>query len=240
MKQHLVIEGMACEACKAKIKYLFEQHKTVELAHVDLASGQVTLDVEQILSETVFESILLGHDKYSILQEEKEVKDLEVESFWITYKPLLLVAIFVAVVSATAVLNSSTPSFMLWMRYFMAGFFISFSFFKFLDLKGFANSFCMYDPLAMRVKAYGKIYPFIELSLGLLFLIEFNPIVTNLATILILGISTIGVIQSVVDKRKIQCACIGTVFNLPMSKVTIIENSIMIGMAITMIIVKSI
>jgi copper chaperone CopZ len=119
MKQHLVIEGMTCEACKAKIKYLFEQHKTVELAHVDLASGRVTLDVEQILSDPVFESILLGHDKYSILQEVKEV---EVESFWITYKPLLLVAIFVAVVSATAVLNSSTPSFMLWMRYFMAGF----------------------------------------------------------------------------------------------------------------------
>lgn len=237
MKQNLVIEGMTCEACKSKIKYLFEQHKTVELAEVDLASGRITLDVEQLLSESALESILLGHDKYSIVKEEKEV---EVESFWITYKPLLLIAIFVAVVSTTAVLNSITPSFMLWMRYFMAGFFISFSFFKFLDLKGFANSFCMYDPLAMRVKAYGTIYPFIELSLGLLFLIAFNPIVTNLATILILGISTIGVIQSVVDKRKIQCACIGTVFNLPMSKVTIIENSIMIGMAITMIIVKSI
>ena len=114
MKQHLVIEGMTCEACKAKIKYLFEQHKTVELAHVDLASGRVTLDVEQILSETVFESILLGHDKYSILQEEK---DLEVESFWITYKPLLLVAIFVAVVSATAGrVGSGNISTVMWIK----------------------------------------------------------------------------------------------------------------------------
>ncbi len=39
------------------------------------------------------------------------------------------------------------------------------------------------------------------------------------------GISSIGVIQSVMKKRKIQCACLGTVFNLPMSTVAIIEKS---------------
>lgn len=46
-----------------------------------------------------------------------------------------------------------------------------------------------------------------------------------------MGISIIGVIQSVLQKRKIKCVCLGTGFNLPMSTVTIIEDGLMIAMA---------
>ena len=117
------------------------------------------------------------------------------------------------------------------MNYFMAGFFIVFSFFKLLDLKGFADSYSMYDIVAKKIKLYGLIYPFIELALGIAYLIAFNPIVTNTATIIVMGVSSIGVIQSVLKKQKIQCACLGAVFNLPMSTVTIIEDLLMIAMA---------
>jgi hypothetical protein len=37
------------------------------------------------------------------------------------------------------------------------------------------------------------------------------------------------------NKKKIVCACLGTVFNLPMTKVTIIEDSIMVAMAAFML-----
>jgi hypothetical protein len=50
-----------------------------------------------------------------------------------------------------------------------------------------------------------------------------------------MGFSSIGVIQSVLDKRKIRCACLGAVFNLPMSTVTIIENLLMVVMAAFML-----
>ena len=93
----------------------------------------------------------------------------------------------------------------------------------------------MYDLLAMKVSSYGFIYPFIELGLGLAYLTAFQPQFTNIATIVIMGFSSIGVIQSVLDKRKIRCACLGTVFNLPMSTVTIIEDLLMVGMAILML-----
>ena len=39
------------------------------------------------------------------------------------------------------------------MQYFMAGFFILFSFFKFLDMKGFARSYAMYDLLMVAMAA---------------------------------------------------------------------------------------
>jgi len=45
-------------------------------------------------------------------------------------------------------------------------------------------------------------------------------------------VSSVGVIQSVLNKRKIRCACLGAVFNLPMSTITILEDLLMAGMAL--------
>lgn len=106
-----------------------------------------------------------------------------------------------------------------------------FAFFKLLNIQGFADSYRMYDIVAAKWKGWGYIYPFVELGLGILYLINIAPIATNLATFIILGISSIGVIRSVLDKRKIKCACLGDVFNLPMSTVTIVEDLTMVLMA---------
>lgn len=61
------------------------------------------------------------------------------------------------------------------------------------------------------------------------------PVATNISTALILGISSIGVIKSNMDKKKIKCACLGDVFNLPMSTVTIVEDLSMVGMSLIML-----
>ena len=119
------------------------------------------------------------------------------------------------------------------MNVFMAGFFLSFSFFKMLDLKGFADSYTMYDIVAKKIKAWGFIYPFIELALGFAYATGFQPFVTNIVTVIVMTVSMIGVLQSVLNKRKIRCACLGAVFNLPMSTVTIIEDALMIAMSAT-------
>ena len=123
-----------------------------------------------------------------------------------------------------------------WMRHFMAGFFVVFAFFKLLNTRGFADSYAMYDIVAAKWRFWGYIYPYIELLLGVSYLLNFNPILTNLFTIIVLGVSSVGVIKSNLDKRKIRCACLGDVFNLPMSKVTIIEDLSMVAMAIGMLI----
>jgi len=46
-----------------------------------------------------------------------------------------------------------------------------------------------------------------------------------------MAVSLIGVVQSLLNKRKIKCACLGDVFNLPMSTITIIEDGLMIVMS---------
>jgi hypothetical protein len=121
------------------------------------------------------------------------------------------------------------------MRYFMAGFFLVFSFFKLLDIQAFATAYARYDLLAMRWPSWGLIYPFLELALGVAYLTNFNPLLTYWLTIGIMGFSAIGVIQAVASRTQIQCACLGTVFKLPMSTVTIIEDVGMVLMAAAML-----
>ena len=118
---------------------------------------------------------------------------------------------------------------------FMGLYYIVFSFFKILDLKGFPESFKMYDPLAKQIPFYAKIYPFLELAIGILFLMRIQVPMALIITIIILGITTIGVTKTLLDKKAIQCACLGTALKLPMTKATFIENTIMIVMAIIML-----
>ena len=49
-------------------------------------------------------------------------------------------------------------------------------------------------------------------------------------------VSIIGELQSVLNKRKIKCAYLEEVFNLPMSTITIIEDALMIVMSAVMLI----
>jgi hypothetical protein len=50
-----------------------------------------------------------------------------------------------------------------------------------------------------------------------------------------MGFSSVGVILAVMRKSSIRCACLGTVFQLPMSTVTIVEDIGMVAMAVLML-----
>jgi copper chaperone CopZ len=156
-----------------------------------------------------------------------------------TYKPLLLIVGFIAGVTLLVQYPFADFSAMLWMRHFMAGFFIVFAFFKLLNLQGFATSYRMYDIVAAKWAGWGYIYPFVELALGVLYLLNIAPVFTNWATVVVLGVSSIGVIKSNLDKKQIKCACLGDVFNLPMSTVTIVEDLSMVAMAVAMLAVAA-
>ena len=93
----------------------------------------------------------------------------------------------------------------------------------------------MYDLVAKRFRFWGYIYAFLELGLGLTYASNFQPGIINFLTFLIMSVSIVGVLQSVLNKRKIKCACLGTVFNIPMSTITIIEDGLMIVMSAIML-----
>ena len=81
----------------------------------------------------------------------------------------------------------------------------------------------------------GFAYPFVELALGAAYLTGFRPVATNVVTLVVMGVGTVGVVKSLLARRKIRCACLGTVFNLPMSYVTLVEDLLMVAMAAVML-----
>ena len=251
MKKEYTITGMTCGGCVAKVQRTLSNIEGVKKADVQLEYPQAVIHSQVPLNLANVNSILSEKGNYRISEEKVEKKLVPMpeinqqksvvelpEKSLSTYKPLLLIVAFISGVSLSTQYPFDTFSGMLWMRHFMAGFFIVFAFFKLLNLKGFSNSYRMYDIVANKWKAWGLIYPFVELALGVLYLINIYSFETNLATAIILGVSSIGVIQSNLNKKKIKCACLGDVFNLPMSTVTIVEDLTMVGMAIIMLFVS--
>lgn len=232
-KYHL--EGLTCSSCVANVKGSLLMMPDVLAAEVTQNSAEITMGKHISVEEL---QKAMGHNgKYKITEEasvHRQMEAVPAKSWLQTYKPLLVIAAFITGISLITSWNGTEISWMKWMNAFMAGFFIVFSFFKFLDLRGFADSYGMYDLLAKRVKGYGYVYPFLELALGVMYIVGFNPAITTMATIILMGFSSIGVIKSVLDKKQIRCACLGAVFNFPMSTVTIIEDLLMVGMALFM------
>lgn len=148
-----------------------------------------------------------------------------------TYRPLLIVVAYI--VGLTIYTQYVAGSFNMHdaMRLFMGYFFLAFAFFKLLDIGKFADAFATYDVIAKRSRLYALAYPWIEVALGAAFLGSALPLLTNAATFIIMAVGLVGVIGALRKKQTIQCACLGTAFNLPMSVVTVIENSVMALMA---------
>jgi len=152
-----------------------------------------------------------------------------------SYTPLVLVLAGVLVAAVvTAWLRGDLAGLEL-MRLFMGYFFITFAAFKFLDLKAFADAYAEYDLVAARSKAYSLAYPFIELGLGLAYLASWQLPVVNVITLIVMLVSSAGVLNALLGKQKIRCACLGAVVKLPMTTVTLIEDLGMAAMAAVML-----
>jgi copper chaperone CopZ len=196
-----------------------------------------TAEIEEKALSAVTESALIAMNS-GVISVSEDTSWLE------TYRPLLLILAFILGASVLVQVGQHAGHGMgihaisahETMRYFMAGFFLVFAFFKLLDLNAFADAYAGYDLLAARWRTWSFIYPFVELGLGMAYLANFAPRATAWVTVVVMGFSAIGVIRAVLDKRRIRCACLGSVFNLPMSTVTIVEDVGMVLMAATMLV----
>jgi len=225
------LNGITCNGCVAKLTRLFSQFDGVHDVSVDKELGMVVLKGISSVDRYQVEQAISPYPKYSWATKNDAPEDMSME----TFKPLIIVIGFILLLVAISQISNGAFNWRESMSLFMGGFFIAFSFFKFLDLKGFAQAYQSYDIIASRWMVWGYIYPFVELLLGILFLFNIAPFYANLLTLIVLGVSSIGVIESVLAKKKIKCACLGTGFNLPMTTVTIIEDVSMVLMSITML-----
>jgi copper chaperone CopZ len=240
MKQTYTIKGMTCGGCKTSVEKHIGGVEFVTNVEVSLEMEEVTITLEHPISIDIFKKVLpekfnLFEKSYksriqdisSISEKEQEVSKVK------QLQPLFIILFYLATTVIFLNYKDWNPREM--MFDFMGLFFIVFSFFKMLDLKNFPTSFSMYDPLAEKILFYGWVYPFIEIALGLMFLVRFELNIALYVTIVILGITTFGVTKTLMNKKNIQCACLGTALKLPMTEATLIENALMLSMSIFLV-----
>jgi len=231
--------NLNCGSCVAAVKPHLDGDPAIRRWSVETSDPNkvLTVEGENVSAEAVERHVADAGFKVlgRIEQTTPAVPAAEGKSFLATYRPVLLVFAYLIGVVALVEIKSGRFEWMRAMANFMGGFFVAFSFFKLLDLRGFVDSFQTYDVVARPVRAYGYAYPFIELAMGVAYLVGLAPVVTNLVTLVVMLVGIVGVTGALLQKRRIQCACLGTVFNLPMSKVAFIENALMAGMALVML-----
>jgi hypothetical protein len=125
------------------------------------------------------------------------------------------------------------------MMYLMGIWFLSFGLLKLIDIRSFAKTFAEYDLIAEKWDGYGYIYPFIEIVLGLAYIFNTQMLYMTELNIVALIVALLGIISAyrvLSSGKKVQCACMGTRWNLPMTKVTVMENGAMFLMIAYMLV----
>src|SRR6266481_465968 len=142
------------------------------------------------------------HPALPLIQSRKKAMTTEIHerqkerwSRWHDYIPLIAIVVLTVFCACAKQIAYGGWNWTNWMHDFMGFFLVVFSMFKFFDMEGFANGFQMYDLLAKRFRPYARIYPFIELALGLGYLSHWRPMLIYATTVVILVFGSIGVLR---------------------------------------------
>ncbi|MEQ8842077.1 MAG: glutaredoxin domain-containing protein [Acidimicrobiales bacterium] len=106
---------------------------------------------------------------------------------------------------------------------------------KVRDIESFSTMFLNYDLLARRWVPYSYVYPFAEAGAGLLMIPAVATWISAPVALFIGSVGAFSVFKAVyVDKRELECACVGGGSGVPLGPVSLTENVAMIAMAVWM------
>lgn len=142
------ITGMTCGSCEAKVKSALLSLPDVTNAEVTRTNATITM--EKHISLNDLQNAIGADGKYKITATHHSEVAEQTKSWFATYKPLLIIFAFITGISIITARMGSEIHWMKCMNNFMAGFFLTFSFFKLLDVKAFAESYSMYDIVAKK------------------------------------------------------------------------------------------
>lgn len=108
---------------------------------------------------------------------------------------------------------------------------------KLQDLLSFATGFVQYDLVARRYVPYSYVYPFVESGAGVLMIAGVLTWVAAPAALIVSTIGAISIIKAAyIEKRDLNCACVGGGSEVPLGFLSLTENLMMILMSIWMMV----
>ena len=224
------IRGMTCQGCANTIQERLSTNPDIDSAKVVLETNELTITSNQQMSVQQVDSLLSNLGNYSVVKNELNLLSKTL-SYLDSRRPILLALLIVTISSLSLQTAYGTFDWNNWFTTYMGVFFIVFSFLKLLSVKGFSVTFSKYDIFAKKIPMFAVSYPFIELLLGVAFLTQTLLIAANILTLIFMVSQSIGVIKVLQSKQEIQCACLGSSINLPISYLTLLENIVMVLMA---------
>lgn len=236
------IQGITCKNCVEKVTTLLQKKLNAENITFSKNNTQIGFDTHIKINSSKLNELLsvIGNYRVNEISDNKTAENnLENTAENVSYKPIYLLLGYLLAANILISFNDfHIEMFMMeFMINFMASFFLVFSFFKLLDLKGFADGYSSYDLIAKKNYRYGYIYPFIELAFGIGYLLFGDNIYLNVAVFIVMLISSVGVVKAKMSKKKFYCACVGTFLKVPLGSVAIIEDITMVVMSLLMIVV---
>jgi glutaredoxin len=154
-----------------------------------------------------------------------------------TYRPI--VAVFSVTFAMAVATTLAAQGRFEWLR--IAELFVAFSMcvlgvLKLQNLQSFATGFVQYDLLARRYVPYASMYAFIEAAGGVLMIADVSTLVVAPAVLVASTVGAISVFKAVyLERRDVNCACVGGGSRVPLGSVSLTENLMMIAMAVWML-----
>lgn len=163
MTHEYKITGMTCGSCVARVKSELLKLGDILSADVQLQSPQATITMSKHVSTAVLQQAVNKAGNYTIAEDgnamatamQSSVADVEEGK---SYLPIFLIFGYIAGITLLIQYVQGSFNWMQWMSHFMAGFFLVFSFFKLMNLKGFAAGYQTYDIVAKKIPAWGFLY----------------------------------------------------------------------------------
>jgi len=238
MNSTFAISGMHCVACVRRLDDALRSVPGVTSVEVTLQPPQARIESDRPVLLSALQQAARAAGNYSVSAADGDAPAAKPNSAAPptagpkpSLYPLFLIVAYIAGAAALATYFRAGARLHAFMIDFMAGFFLVFSFFKLLDLRGFADAYRSYDLIAQRSRAWALAYPFIELGLGMAYLIRWQLVWIDTATLALMLMGAAGVFRALLRKDRIRCACLGTALNLPMTTVTLVEDLAMATMA---------
>ncbi|KTD66949.1 glutaredoxin [Legionella steelei] len=162
----------------------------------------------------------------------KKIRDCKGKS----YRPVIaLFAITALMAGATSYAFTHTAFTTRTLSWFISFSMVVLALLKLLDVEKFSTMFLNYDLLAQRWVPYSYIYPFAEALAGILMIAGALSWISIPLALFIGTIGAISVFKAVyIDKRELKCACVGGDSNVPLGFISLMENLMMMGMALVM------
>jgi glutaredoxin len=154
-----------------------------------------------------------------------------------SYRPVIaLFGLSAAMALAASLAAFGTPFTIRAGEWFVAFAMCALALLKLQDVERFSLSFLNYDLLARRWVPYASLYPYLEALAGVLMIAGIALWLSIPIALVIGGIGAASVIKAVyIDGRTLRCACVGGGSNVPLGFVSLLENVMMVAMALRML-----